>query len=47
MFRCHVFGKSDGEEKMVNEVFDIDGKPVRVKSIPPLCTPTGRASLYP
>jgi YgiT-type zinc finger domain-containing protein len=34
MFRCHVCGKTEGREKLVSEVFDIDGKFVRVESIP-------------
>ena len=34
MFRCHVCGKTEGQEKFVSEVFDIDGKSVRVEQIP-------------
>ena len=34
MFRCHVCGKTEGREKLVSEVFDIDGKSVRVENIP-------------
>jgi YgiT-type zinc finger domain-containing protein len=34
MFRCHVCGKTEGREKLVSEVFDIDGKAVRVENIP-------------
>ena len=34
MFRCHVCGKTEGREKLVSEVFDIDGKTVRVENIP-------------
>lgn len=34
MFRCHVCGKTEGQEKLVSEVFDIDGKSVRVEQIP-------------
>ena len=42
MFRCHVCGKTEGREKFVSEVFDIDGKPVRVENIPAtVCTNCG------
>ena len=34
MFRCHVCGKTEGRQELVSEVFDIDGKPVRVEQIP-------------
>jgi HTH-type transcriptional regulator/antitoxin MqsA len=34
MFRCHVCGKAEGREKFISEVFDIDGKSVRVENIP-------------
>jgi YgiT-type zinc finger domain-containing protein len=34
MFRCHVCGKTESRPELVNEVFDIDGKPVRVEHIP-------------
>lgn len=34
MFRCHVCGKTEERQGLVNEVFDIDGKPVRVENIP-------------
>lgn len=34
MFRCHVCGKTESRQELVNEVFDIDGKPVRVEQIP-------------
>jgi YgiT-type zinc finger domain-containing protein len=34
MFRCHVCGKTEGREKFVSEVFDIEGKTVRVENIP-------------
>lgn len=34
MFRCHVCGKTEGHEKLVSEIFDIDGKAVRVEKIP-------------
>ncbi|HJT21370.1 MAG TPA: YgiT-type zinc finger protein [Nitrospira sp.] len=39
MFRCHVCGKTESREMLVSEVFDIDGKPVRVENIPAtVCT---------
>ncbi len=34
MFRCHVCGKTEGRAKLVSEVFDIDGRAVRVENIP-------------
>jgi YgiT-type zinc finger domain-containing protein len=34
MFRCHVCGKTEERQALVDEVFDIDGKPVRVEKIP-------------
>jgi YgiT-type zinc finger domain-containing protein len=34
MFRCHVCGKTEERQELVSEVFDIDGKPVRVENIP-------------
>ena len=34
MFRCHVCGKSESRQEFVSEVFDIDGKPVRVENVP-------------
>lgn len=34
MFRCHVCGKTEGRQELVSEVFDINGKPVRVGQIP-------------
>ncbi len=42
MFRCHVCGKTEGREKFVSEVFDIDRKSVRVENIPAtVCTNCG------
>ena len=42
MFRCHVCGKSEGHEQLVSEIFDIDGKSVRVENIPAtVCTHCG------
>jgi len=44
MFRCHVCGKTEGRETLVSEVFDIDGKPVRVEAIPAtVCANCGEA----
>ena len=44
MFRCHVCGKTEGREKVVSEVFDVDGKSVRVENIPPtVCVHCGEA----
>ena len=44
MFRCHVCGKTEERQALVDEVFDIDGKPVRVESIPAtVCTHCGEA----
>lgn len=34
MFKCHVCGSSEYREELVNEVFQIDGKPVFVEKIP-------------
>ncbi|MBH0198004.1 MAG: YgiT-type zinc finger protein [Nitrospira sp.] len=34
MFRCHVCGKTESRQELANEVFDIDGKPVRVEQVP-------------
>ena len=34
MFRCHVCGKTESRQEVVSELFDIDGKPVRVEEIP-------------
>jgi YgiT-type zinc finger domain-containing protein len=34
MFRCHVCGSIRAREELVNEVFQIDGKPVLVENIP-------------
>jgi YgiT-type zinc finger domain-containing protein len=34
MFKCHVCGSSEYREEFVNEVFQIDGKPVLVEKIP-------------
>ena len=34
MFRCHVCGKTEGREDHVHEVFDIEGRAVRVENVP-------------
>ena len=34
MFRCHVCGSTEGKEDFVNEMFQIDDKPVLVEHIP-------------
>ena len=34
MFRCHVCGHPESRQELVSEVFEIDGKPVRVEQIP-------------
>ena len=42
MFRCHVCGKTEGREQSVSDMFDIDGKSVRVENIPAtVCTNCG------
>ncbi|RIK29780.1 MAG: YgiT-type zinc finger domain-containing protein [Anaerolineae bacterium] len=34
MFKCHVCGSAEYRDELVNEVFQIDGKPVLVENIP-------------
>jgi len=34
MFKCHVCGSTRATQKWVNDVFQIDGKPVLVENIP-------------
>lgn len=34
MFKCHVCGSIEYRDELVNEVFQIDGKPVLVEKIP-------------
>ena len=42
MFRCHVCGRTEARQEFVSEVFDIDGKAVRVENIPAtVCTQCG------
>lgn len=44
MFRCHVCGKTEARQELVSEVFEIDGKPVRVDAIPAtVCANCGEA----
>lgn len=31
MFRCHVCGKTESRQELISEVFEIDGKPMRVR----------------
>ena len=42
MFRCHVCGKSEAREERVHEVFEIEGRPIRVENVPAtVCTHCG------
>jgi YgiT-type zinc finger domain-containing protein len=42
MFHCHVCGSTEAKEGIVNEVFQIDGKPILVEHIPAtLCSRCG------
>lgn len=42
MVHCHVCGKTVSRQELVSEVFDIDGRPVRVEQIPAtVCTHCG------
>ena len=42
MFKCHVCGSAEYSEELINEIFQIDGKPVLVESIPAqVCTRCG------
>ena len=34
MFRCHVCGKTEAREERVHEVFEIEGRPIRVENVP-------------
>lgn len=44
MFHCHVCGKTEVRQALVSEVFDIDGKLVRVEAIPAtVCANCGEA----
>ncbi|MEI8133131.1 MAG: type II toxin-antitoxin system MqsA family antitoxin [Leptolinea sp.] len=42
MFKCHVCGSTSEREEFVNDVFQIDGKPVLIENIPAqVCTRCG------
>ena len=42
MFQCHVCGSTEAEEKYIDMVFQIDGRPVLVEHIPAeVCTRCG------
>ena len=42
MFRCHVCGNTKSREELVHEVFDIEGRSVRVENVPAtVCTHCG------
>lgn len=42
MFRCHVCGSTQAKKGLVNEIFQIDDKPVLVEHIPAnICTHCG------
>jgi len=42
MFRCHVCGKTESRQELIHEVFDIEGRSVRVENIPAtVCTHCG------
>lgn len=44
MFQCHVCGKTETLQELVSEVFEIDGKPVRVDAVPAtVCANCGEA----
>ncbi len=44
MFKCHICGSVEGQEKLVNEVFEIDGEFVLVENIPAVvCTRCGES----
>ncbi|MBH0177827.1 MAG: YgiT-type zinc finger protein [Nitrospira sp.] len=44
MFHCHVCGTTESHQELVSEVFDIDGRPVRVEQIPAtVCAHCGEA----
>jgi YgiT-type zinc finger domain-containing protein len=34
MFSCHVCGSNEAKKEYINEIFQIDNKPVLVESIP-------------
>lgn len=44
MFHCHVCGKTESRQELVSEIFDIDGRLVRVEQIPAtVCTHRGES----
>jgi len=44
MFKCHVCGSDQTRDELVNEVFQVDGKPVLVENIPAqVCERCGEA----
>jgi YgiT-type zinc finger domain-containing protein len=44
MFQCHVCGSHESKSSFVNEVFQIEGKPVFVEDIPAeICSRCGEA----
>jgi HTH-type transcriptional regulator/antitoxin MqsA len=34
MFKCHVCGSTNAREELVSELFEVNGEPVLVESIP-------------
>lgn len=46
MFYCHVCGSTEGKEKFVNEVFQIDDKPVLVEHIPAMVCKRGGEEIF-
>jgi YgiT-type zinc finger domain-containing protein len=34
MFKCHVCGSTEADNKLVSEVFELDGKRVLVENVP-------------
>lgn len=46
MFRCHVCRKTEARQELVNEVFEIDGKPVRVEAIPATVCANCREAIF-
>jgi YgiT-type zinc finger domain-containing protein len=45
MFRCHVCGGTESHEAFVDEVFQIEGRPVLVEQIPArVCSRCGEAT---
>ncbi|MBX2991294.1 MAG: YgiT-type zinc finger protein [Bacteroidetes bacterium] len=45
MFECSVCGSNESVQKRVNQVFDVDGKPILVENIPAtVCVRCGDAT---